>query len=293
MKKSAKENNHTITVKYRNAVILIRCANKETFYMVRREVSWLEPGGKYPHPDAVLSIRIDKSLSPYHQQPMQCVPCGINKHNFRREDIRGTGYYRSKDGFVFAFDISPYPNSLWSALRIVYYSISPLKDTLLFHASSIKLGNSGKLFMGHSGSGKSTAAVMACKILRQCIILNDDVSEVHMDIRNQKIVDARIKTLMLMSRITRPERDVSARLAGLYWIKGWEKTSIKKLSNNDSMIKLTKSLMCPLLTATVTNKALDLILTLSKSYPICELETRDLEVVLVSPDIGMHFFTPF
>ena len=282
MKKSTKENNHTITVRYRNAVLLIRCADKETFSLVRREVSWLEPGRIYLHPDVMLSIRIDKSLSPYHQQPMQFVPCGINKHNFRREDIRGTGYFSSKDGFVFAFEISPYQKSLWGVLRTAYASVAPLKNTLLLHASAIKLGNRGILFMGHSGSGKSTAAMTASKTLRRCLVLNDDVSEVQVDIRNHRIVDARIRTLLLVRKRYRPKKDMAARLENLYWIKGWRNSSAIKLSRQDSLVKLTKSLMCPLMSCVVTEKALDLILALTYHYPISEVETRDLKNALVS-----------
>ena len=282
MQKIAKEKNHTITVRYRKAVILIRCADKETFSLVKRDVSWLEPGRKYLHPDVVLSLRIDNSLSPYHQQSLECVPGGKNRYYFRRKDIRGTGYFSIKDGFVFAFDISPYPKSLWGVLRTAYAAVAPLKNTLLFHASSIKLGNRGILFMGQSGSGKSTTAITACETLKCCVILNDDISEVQVDIRNNKLTNARLKTMMLMSKKSRPERDVVARLAGIYWIKGWKKSLIRKLGNDELMTRLAKALMCPLLNTAVTSKTLNLILALRNHYPVYEVETRDLKNALVS-----------
>ena len=71
------------------------------------------------------------------------------------------------------------PDSLCSfavnnALMLMYAFASATKGTLLIHASVIKQAGHGYLFLGHSGTGKSTHSSLWLKHIEGSELLNDD-----------------------------------------------------------------------------------------------------------------------
>lgn len=61
-----------------------------------------------------------------------------------------------------------------NCLMLLYaFSTAPL-NTLLIHASAIKKGKYGYLFLGKSGTGKSTHSQLWLKHIESCELLNDD-----------------------------------------------------------------------------------------------------------------------
>jgi len=64
--------------------------------------------------------------------------------------------------------------ALNSALMLLYALCGVSKETLLFHASVIKHGGKGYLFLGKSGIGKSTHSRLWLKYIEGCELLNDD-----------------------------------------------------------------------------------------------------------------------
>lgn len=61
-----------------------------------------------------------------------------------------------------------------NALMLMYAFASAQKDTLLVHASVIKYGDRGYLFLGKSGTGKSTHSSLWIKYVDGSELLNDD-----------------------------------------------------------------------------------------------------------------------
>lgn len=61
-----------------------------------------------------------------------------------------------------------------NALMLMFAFASATKDTLLVHASVIKHSGHGYLFLGQSGTGKSTHSSLWIKHIEGCELLNDD-----------------------------------------------------------------------------------------------------------------------
>ena len=64
--------------------------------------------------------------------------------------------------------------ALNNALMLMFALCSASKDTLLFHASVTKHDGKGYLFLGKSGTGKSTHSQLWLKHIEGCELLNDD-----------------------------------------------------------------------------------------------------------------------
>lgn len=64
--------------------------------------------------------------------------------------------------------------ALCSFLRILYGQAIAMHDGISIHAAVVKLDGKGYLFMGKSGTGKSTHARMWRKAFENCELLNDD-----------------------------------------------------------------------------------------------------------------------
>jgi len=61
-----------------------------------------------------------------------------------------------------------------NALMLVYAFAASTQQTLLIHASLVKLGDYGYAFIAKSGTGKSTHASMWLQHLSNCELMNDD-----------------------------------------------------------------------------------------------------------------------
>lgn len=64
--------------------------------------------------------------------------------------------------------------SINNSLMIMYAMSSACKGNMLFHSSTIKLGDYGYMFLGKSGTGKSTHSKLWLKNIKDTILLNDD-----------------------------------------------------------------------------------------------------------------------
>ncbi len=71
--------------------------------------------------------------------------------------------------------------ALDNATMLVYAFSTIDKQTLLFHASVIKRGKKGYLFLGHSGTGKSTHSQQWLAAFEDAELLNDDNPVVRME----------------------------------------------------------------------------------------------------------------
>ena len=64
--------------------------------------------------------------------------------------------------------------ALNNALMLMFALCSSTKETLLFHASVVKYEGKGYLFLGKSGTGKSTHSQLWLNHIKGCELLNDD-----------------------------------------------------------------------------------------------------------------------
>lgn len=72
-------------------------------------------------------------------------------------------------------------------LMMLYAFNAARHHTLLMHASVIASGNKGYLFLGKSGTGKSTHTSLWLKHIPRCHLLNDDNPIVHVDIPSKQV----------------------------------------------------------------------------------------------------------
>lgn len=72
-------------------------------------------------------------------------------------------------------------------LMMLYAFNAARHHTLLMHASVIASGNKGYLFLGKSGTGKSTHTSLWLKHIPGCHLLNDDNPVVHVDIQGKQV----------------------------------------------------------------------------------------------------------
>ena len=73
-------------------------------------------------------------------------------------------------------------------LMMLYAFNAARHHTLLMHASVIASDNKGYLFLGKSGTGKSTHTSLWLKHIPGCHLLNDDNPVVHVDICNKQAI---------------------------------------------------------------------------------------------------------
>lgn len=73
-------------------------------------------------------------------------------------------------------------------LMMLYAFNAARHHTLLMHASVIASGNKGYLFLGKSGTGKSTHTSLWLKHIPECHLLNDDNPVVHVDIPGKQAI---------------------------------------------------------------------------------------------------------
>lgn len=97
--------------------------------------------------------------------------CGLLQAN--SDFSQGTIATRGQDSLrVFAVN---------NALMLMYAFASATKGTLLVHASVIKNEGMGYLFLGHSGTGKSTHSSLWLKYIEDSELLNDDNPVIRVD----------------------------------------------------------------------------------------------------------------
>lgn len=72
-------------------------------------------------------------------------------------------------------------------LMMLYAFNAARHHTLLMHASVIASDNKGYLFLGKSGTGKSTHTSLWLKHIPECHLLNDDNPIVHVDVINKQV----------------------------------------------------------------------------------------------------------
>lgn len=73
-------------------------------------------------------------------------------------------------------------------LMMLYAFNAARHHTLLMHASVIASDNKGYLFLGKSGTGKSTHTSLWLKHFPECHLLNDDNPVVHVDITGKQVI---------------------------------------------------------------------------------------------------------
>jgi tRNA pseudouridine55 synthase len=85
------------------------------------------------------------------------------------EDHRQANYYRCKG-------IGPQPTSMQinSSLMLLFTYNSSLKGCLLMHSSVVRYGDKANMFLGASGTGKSTHSKLWLKNIPGCDLINDD-----------------------------------------------------------------------------------------------------------------------
>lgn len=95
-------------------------------------------------------------------------------------------YMRFSEDFRQAH-LSLRPGSVWnpfiidSMLRIYFSQVAALENAFLIHASAVETGEGARLFLGKSGTGKSTHAALWLKNFPECRLLNDDNPLVRLD----------------------------------------------------------------------------------------------------------------
>ena len=133
------------------------------------------------------------------------LPCGDNQWNLLyKDDFKGviTNIFADGKGIYHYVSMHVHKPSMWScvdfsvdlrnmqcrvhgdtdyqlfalnnALMLMFSLASSQKDTLLFHASVIMQGGKGYLFLGKSGTGKSTHSCLWLKYIPGSVLLNDD-----------------------------------------------------------------------------------------------------------------------
>ena len=85
------------------------------------------------------------------------------------EDHRQANYYRCKG-------IGPQPTSMQinSSLMLMFTYNASLKGCLLMHSSVVRYGDEANMFLGASGTGKSTHSKLWLKNIEGCDLINDD-----------------------------------------------------------------------------------------------------------------------
>jgi Serine kinase of the HPr protein, regulates carbohydrate metabolism len=81
--------------------------------------------------------------------------------------------YRSADVY-FAGDMRYHSFALDNCLMLLYAFASASQQTLMMHASVVKYKGRGYLFLGRSGTGKSTHSRLWLEHIEECELLNDD-----------------------------------------------------------------------------------------------------------------------